>query len=227
MTTVTISEIVDDLRAADEITRRFEKRYGLSSADFYQPFSQGILDDGEHSDDFALWAGYHEIKQDREKICSVFSMNRPQQARTKTMNGSMRRQQGFTIIEVLIAITLLAVGILAAGSMQISALGGNNLAIRVTEASILAGDRMEALMAQAYGDIEDNNNNGIGGLNCTDGLPPNCTADGSEARDGFNIYWNVVDNFPLPDAKTIRVIVVRSDKGVLKTMSVDFIKMRN
>jgi hypothetical protein len=68
MTTVTMTEILDDLRAADEITRRFERRYWLSSADFYKLFCQGLLDDGEHTDDFALWAAFHEIKQHREQL---------------------------------------------------------------------------------------------------------------------------------------------------------------
>ena len=45
MAAVTITEILDDLRAADEITRRFEWRYWLSSADFYELYSQGLLVD--------------------------------------------------------------------------------------------------------------------------------------------------------------------------------------
>lgn len=67
MATVTITEIIDDLRAADEITRRFERRYWLSSADFYELYTQGLLDNGEHTEDFALWAGFYEIKLDREQ----------------------------------------------------------------------------------------------------------------------------------------------------------------
>lgn len=73
MSSVTITEILDDLRAADEVTRRYERRYWLSSADFYGLYSQGLLDDGEHTDDFALWAGFYEIKQDREKARSGLS----------------------------------------------------------------------------------------------------------------------------------------------------------
>jgi hypothetical protein len=76
MNTVTITEILDDLRAADEITRRFERRYWLSSADFYDLYSEGLLDDGEHSDDFALWAAFYEIKQDREKDLQKLSQER-------------------------------------------------------------------------------------------------------------------------------------------------------
>lgn len=67
MTTITITEILDDLRAADEITRRFEGRYWLSSDDFYGLYSQGLLDDGEHTEDFALWAAFYEIQLNRKK----------------------------------------------------------------------------------------------------------------------------------------------------------------
>jgi hypothetical protein len=66
MTDVTMTEILDDLRAADETTRRFERRYWLSSADFYELYQQGLLDDGDHMEDFALWAGFYQIKLDRE-----------------------------------------------------------------------------------------------------------------------------------------------------------------
>jgi hypothetical protein len=68
MADATITEILDDLRAADETTRRFERRYWLSSSDFYELYQQGVLDDGEHAEDFALWAGFYKIKLDREKV---------------------------------------------------------------------------------------------------------------------------------------------------------------
>ena len=82
--TITITEILDDLRAADEITRRFERRYWLSSADFYALYSQGLLDDGEHTEDFALWAAFYEIKQDREKDLQNLSQKRLHQLCERT-----------------------------------------------------------------------------------------------------------------------------------------------
>ncbi len=74
--TITITEILDDLRAADETTRRFERRYWLSSADFYELYQQGLLDDGEHTEEFAVWAAYHEIKIDRETTLKQLSNER-------------------------------------------------------------------------------------------------------------------------------------------------------
>jgi hypothetical protein len=76
MNAVTVTQIVDDLRAADEMTRRFERRYWLSSADFYALYQQGRLDDGEHTEDFAQWAAFYEIKQDREAALQAISRER-------------------------------------------------------------------------------------------------------------------------------------------------------
>jgi len=87
MATVTITEILDDLRAADEITRRFERHYWLSSADFYELYSQGALDDGEHMEDFTLWAGFYEIKLDREKALQQLSRERMRQFREQAHAG--------------------------------------------------------------------------------------------------------------------------------------------
>src|SRR5713226_6987473 len=75
----TITEILDDLRVADEITRRYERRYWLSSADFYALYQQGRLDDGEHTDDFSEWSAYYQVKQDRETALQTLSQERVQQ----------------------------------------------------------------------------------------------------------------------------------------------------
>lgn len=76
MTTVTLSEILDDLRAADQILRKFEQRYWLSSDVFHELYSQGRLDDGENLEDFSEWAGFYQIKQHREGLLSQFSKER-------------------------------------------------------------------------------------------------------------------------------------------------------
>lgn len=84
MNEATITEILDDLRAADEITRRFERRYWLSSGDFYTLYQSGQLDDGEHAEDFAMWAGFYQIKLDREASLDKLSQLRLNQLRTET-----------------------------------------------------------------------------------------------------------------------------------------------
>jgi len=78
---VTITEILDDLRSADEITRHYERRYWLSSADFYAFYQQGLLDDGDHTEDFAQWSAFYEIKLDREAALQTLSHVRAEQLR--------------------------------------------------------------------------------------------------------------------------------------------------
>ncbi len=72
MTTVTLSEILDDLRAADQVLRKFEQRYWLSSDVFYELYTQGRLDDGENLEDFSEWAGFYKIKRHREELLRPF-----------------------------------------------------------------------------------------------------------------------------------------------------------
>jgi len=36
MATIALSDILDDLRVADQVLRKFEQRYWISSADFYK-----------------------------------------------------------------------------------------------------------------------------------------------------------------------------------------------
>ena len=76
MTTITLGDILDDLRAADQALRRFERRYWLSSDVFYDLYSQGRLDDGENLEDFSEWAGFYKIKQHREELLRQFSRER-------------------------------------------------------------------------------------------------------------------------------------------------------
>lgn len=66
MAGITISEILDDLRVAEEVLRRFERRYWITSEQFYELYTQGLLDDGEHGEDFSEWAGFYKLKLRRE-----------------------------------------------------------------------------------------------------------------------------------------------------------------
>ncbi len=134
-------------------------------------------------------------------------------------------QDGFTLIEVLIAVFMLTVGILGTIIMQTTAIEGNSTASHLSGGANWASDRQETLMALSYDDpaLTDANADGQTGLNNTDTGNP---ADGSVVQGDYTIFWNIADNFPVYGTKTIRVIVRRSDKGVQKTVTLDFTKMR-
>ena len=159
---------------------------------------------------------------------------------------------GFTILEVLIALAILAIGILAVATMQATAIKGNSQAIGITEGITLAQDKVEELMKFPYdtsavaGDpLGDTNGDGT---NQDGDSPPNGIDDDDEGTvvDGilnfgfgqtggaadhtenvgrYTIHWNVAVNQPITNVKTVRIIVLWSDRGAAKRASVEFMKM--
>jgi len=69
---------------------------------------------------------------------------------TATSERKRKGEQGFTLIEVLVAIVILTFGLLAVGSMQISAIRGNFMSGNTSMAISLAGEKMEDLLNQDY-----------------------------------------------------------------------------
>jgi len=61
--------------------------------------------------------------------------------------------EGFTLVEVMIAISIFTIGILAIASMQISAINGNDSANNLTGATTWAQDRIEELLALPYANV--------------------------------------------------------------------------
>ncbi len=114
--------------------------------------------------------------------------------------------RGYSLIELLIAITILAVGLLAVAGLQTTAIKGNVHAITITEATSLAEDRIEAIRNMDYADI----------------YVPN---PHTEANVDGSIYTRetVVEvDTPLPDLKRVTVTVRWNASGphqvVLRTI---------
>jgi type IV pilus assembly protein PilV len=110
---------------------------------------------------------------------------------------------GFTLLEVVVAVSILTFGLLAVASMQASSIRGNALADGMTESSTWALDRLEKLMTLPY-----TNANLSSGFH-QDPSPP----------AGFTITWTVTDNSPFTDVKTLVLTIGWSEHGVQKTVS--------
>jgi type IV pilus assembly protein PilV len=157
--------------------------------------------------------------------------------------------RGLTLLEVLAAMAILAFGLLAIATMQATSVKGNSQAIGITEAVSLAQDKVEELMRLPYDDPADNDDplddNGGGASNGTNqdadddgadddggnfGLDDtvdgggNVIADELEVNGRYTIYWNIAVDEPLNNVKTVRIIVVWTDRGTEKRAVVDFMK---
>ena len=63
-------------------------------------------------------------------------------------------ENGFTLVEVMIALVIFSIGILGVAAMQINFIQGNATARGVTEAAGQASGKMEALVAMQYTDSD-------------------------------------------------------------------------
>jgi len=121
------------------------------------------------------------------------------------------KEAGFTLLEVLVAISILSFGLLAVASMQTGSIRGNNTAYRQTESLSIAQDRIERLLALPYNDADLNDGNHG---DPHPGGPAIYTVtyqvdDGSVAGGTFG--WN------LANSKMIVLTVNRTEQGIAYT----------
>jgi len=132
---------------------------------------------------------------------------------TETQMGKLKKEDGFTLIEVLIAITIFAVGLLAVAAMQTSAIRMNSTAGKLTNLSTWGMDKIEELSALPY------NNPWLQAA----GNPPGTDTDGNTHREvsgDYTISWTVIDDNPATSIKNISITVT----GRGKTANISFYK---
>ena len=112
-------------------------------------------------------------------------------------------EKGFTLLEVIVAISILTFGLLAVASMQMTAIRGNYNASNITEATTVAQDRLEDLMGLLYSDPLLDPGNGL-----SDPAPP--------SPSGYTITYDVSGNNPIINTRLITMTVQWQDKGVQK-----------
>ena len=134
-----------------------------------------------------------------------------------------KNEDGFSLLEAMIAVVVLAVGLLAIGTMQVTAIQGNTSARVMSEGSGRAGEILESLLSLNYADplLTDQDDDGAGGLDdWLDEGSGTVTADRFLDKSTFPdlgnyvIYWNIADNQIMEDTKTLSVIVVWPEDGL-------------
>ncbi len=89
MPELTFEEVLRDLKSIDQSLRQFEEKFGLSSAVFYELYTRGQLDTGDHLEDFAEWAGLYELKLNREELLHQYSAKRVDSLKKKRDHNAL------------------------------------------------------------------------------------------------------------------------------------------
>jgi prepilin-type N-terminal cleavage/methylation domain-containing protein len=125
--------------------------------------------------------------------------------------SSAGSKAGFTLIEVLVAIVILTVGLLAVGTMQISAIRGNFMSGNTSIALSLASEKMEDLLNKDYnhadlGDSVTGNNSSLTSTTSVD-HEENISEEGVVGAGSFyRRIWNIGDQAS-PTTKNVTVMV--------------------
>ncbi len=114
----------------------------------------------------------------------------------------LHKNNGFTLIEIIISIAIIAIGIFGVMSLVITVMKGNTLSKRVTTATTIAQEQLEDFKRMDY----DNVDVGVTAYSDTD-------------QYDIDYYWEayVQDDTPATDTKTITVDVYWSSGGTNTT----------
>jgi len=130
---------------------------------------------------------------------------------TRSFGPTWNHSKGFTLIEVLIAIAILAVGLLGMATLAGSIISYNQLAQHITTATALAQDKIEELKGSPYAAVAE-------------GTVAESNIDASGSAGGmYNRNTEVDEDAAFQNTKTVEVTVSWAWKGnthnvVLKTI---------
>ena len=165
----------------------------------------------------------------------------------KSLDTLGKSENGFTLVEIMVAICVLGVGLLAIASMQVGAVNANAKASDVSEATALAEFQIETLMSLPYRfnlandnqnpvDLQDTNGDGTAGfLNPFPGArpifdqanlpgwiaanPPDHQRTLSSSKRDYTIFWNVATDAEIINTKTVQVTVCWNDMDIAKMIT--------
>jgi type IV pilus modification protein PilV len=125
----------------------------------------------------------------------------------KPVKKNLNTERGFTLVEIMVAICVFSIGMLAVASMQVSGTQGTANAKWQTGAAVWASDQMEKIMSLPY-------------------VHPDL-ADGAHAgvtEDQYAISWVVQDDELVDNTKTITVTVDWDTIWIDRTVSFVYYK---
>lgn len=121
-----------------------------------------------------------------------------------------KEEAGFTLLEVMIAVVILAVGLLALATMQITAVRDNSGSYFVTDGKNWATDRFETILTDSRGYF--NNPDLTPGDHVGLNLPP-----------GYSIEWHVDEDDIITTTKTITMTIRATRFGLPKRVQLEYV----
>jgi len=131
----------------------------------------------------------------------------------------VKGQRGFTLVEVMVSLGILAFGILAVASMQSAALLGTSKSNAVTQATTVGMDRMERLLSLPFTTWDPATQNGddtFASFTDLPALPPDVTS----------VTWNVEPGLSPVEATTRRITVTVGFRGLRNPIIVTCVKTK-
>jgi prepilin-type N-terminal cleavage/methylation domain-containing protein len=124
---------------------------------------------------------------------------------------------GFTLLEVLVALVLIGVGVLAAAPMFVYAMQGNAIAADFGSVGAIGVERMELLRSQDYGTLVP------GGS-----LTANIAGYSDTSDPDYIVRWQIADNAVPAGTRsiTVRAIAVRRVVGARKEITLTTLRGR-
>ena len=138
-----------------------------------------------------------------------------------------KHEAGFTLLEVMAALAIFFLGILAIMALQSSSIRGNSRARGVTDISVYAADRLEKLLVLPFDDpalVEGT-------------FTPAQSADGIDndydgridpagvAETGpLTVTWTITNDWPMLNVKTIAVTVTHNHPDVQRVVTLQNVK---
>ena len=167
-----------------------------------------------------------------------------------------RGRGGFTLIEVLIALTILAIGLLGVALMQVTSISGNTFSREMSVATELGQDMLEKLRTLQYTSTNTDNalldiaGNHPNAADVAANLAPDVAGNAANIIDerglwpvfaatfvppttaGPRLYtriWTVTDDTPAANMKAIDVTVSWTEKGAAlpRSITITGVKVRS
>ena len=107
---------------------------------------------------------------------------------------SIRLEEGFTLIEIMITLVIMSIGLVALAGLQARAIKGNAFSKQMTTAVSIVNQKIEQLKDTSYADILSESSTQI-----------------TQSNMRFTRQVTVTSNSPLTNTKTVNVTVTWSE----------------